>query len=74
VGWSTLLALAYLAVAVRLGSGSRRLLAAAGALMVTDVVFSIVKITAYDEQEAAGFLGVSLLLFFVLVLAARARR
>ena len=60
VNWSTALALAFLAGAVRLGAEPRRTARLLGAVVVADLAFSAVKFTVYDEPEAVAFMAVSL--------------
>ena len=69
--WSTALALAFLAGAVRLGAepgGTARLL---GAVVIADLAFSVVKFFVYDEPEAVGFMAVSLVILGLLALLTR---
>jgi hypothetical protein len=71
--WSAVLALAFLVAAVRLGRDRRVLPALAGVLLV-DLIFSGVKLTAYDEPEALGFMAVSLVIIGLLAAIARRGR
>ncbi len=71
--WSTLLAVAFLVAAVRLGR-DRRVLPALAGVLVLDLVFSVVKLTAYDEPEAVGFMAVSLVIIALLAAIARRNR
>ncbi|NEK57552.1 hypothetical protein GCU56_06665 [Geodermatophilus sabuli] len=73
VAWSTALAVSFLVAAVRLGSGGGRALAVLAGVLVVDIVFSGVKLLAYDEPEAVGFMAVDLLLLALLA-AVRTRR
>jgi hypothetical protein len=66
--WAMVTAVGFLIVAVRLGDGSRRTLAIARGLLVSHVVFSLVKVFAYDEMEAATFLAVDLLVLGLLAI------
>ncbi len=68
--WSALLAIAFLVAAVRLGR-DRRVLPALAGVVVADLVFSLVKLTAYDEPEAVAFMAVDLLVLGLLVLIRR---
>ena len=70
VAWSALLAVAFLVAAVRLGRDRRAVPALAGVL-VLDLVFSLVKLTVYDEPEAVGFMAVSLVILGLLALFSR---
>ena len=74
VAWSFTLALSFLALAARLGTGDRRLVRVATGLLVADLAFSTVKLTVYDEQTAVGFMAVTALLLALLGLAVRADR
>lgn len=71
--WSTLLAVAFLVAAVRLGR-DRRVLPALAAVLVLDLVFSVVKLTAYDEPEAVGFMAVNLVIIALLAVIWRRDR
>lgn len=70
VAWSALLAVAFLVAAVQLGRDRRALPALAGVL-VLDLVFSLVKLTIYDEPEAVGFMAVTLAILALLALLRR---
>ncbi|MFD2091281.1 hypothetical protein [Blastococcus deserti] len=71
--WSTLLAVAYLVAAARLGR-DRRVLPALAAVILVDLVFSVVKLTVYDEPEAVGFMAVSLVIMALLAAIAHRNR
>jgi hypothetical protein len=68
--WSTVLAVAFLVAAVRLGR-DRRVIPALAVVLALDLVFSVVKLTVYDEPEAVAFMAVDLV---ILGLLARLRR
>ncbi|UOY01554.1 hypothetical protein [Blastococcus sp. PRF04-17] len=70
--WSTALAVAFLVAAARLGR-DRRVLPALAAVLVVDLVFSAVKLTAYDEPEAVLFMAVDLVVIGLLALLNRRR-
>jgi len=65
---------AFLVLAVRLGGGEARLHRAAVRLLALHVGFSLLKLTAYDEPEALGFIAYDLLLLGLLTLPATRRR
>ncbi|TFV63436.1 UNVERIFIED_ORG: hypothetical protein E4P37_14745 [Bacillus sp. AZ43] len=71
--WSTALAVAFLVAAVRLGR-DRRVLPALAVVLLVDLVFSAVKLTAYDEPEAVLFMAVDGVIIALLALLARRRR
>ncbi len=71
--WSTALALAFVLAAFRLGR-DRRVLPALAAVLVLDLVFSLVKLTVYDEPEAVLFMAVDLVIVALLALIARRSR
>ncbi len=73
VGWSTALALALLVAAVRLRTPDRRTARITAGLLLVEVAFSFVKLFAYDEIEALGFMAVDLLIVGLLALAVRRR-
>ena len=68
--WSTALAVAFLVAAVRLGR-DRRVLPALAAVLLLDLVFSLVKLTVYDEPEAVLFMAVDLVIVGLLALVRR---
>jgi len=70
--WSTALALAFLVAAVRLGR-DRRVLPALAGVLALDLVFSVVKLTVYDEPEAVLFMAVDLVIIGLLALLSRRR-
>jgi hypothetical protein len=63
----------FLVLAARLTDEDVRLLRLAAGLLVADVAFSLVKLTAYDEPEALGFMAVDLVLLALLAAVARRR-
>lgn len=71
--WSFALASALIVAAVRLRGGDRRIAGITAALLVVEVAFSLVKLFAYDEPEAIGFMAVDLVLLALLAGAARRR-
>jgi hypothetical protein len=71
--WSFALASALIVAAVRLGSGTRGIAAITGGLLLVEIAFSFVKLFAYDEPEAVGFMAVDLVLLGLLAVAARRR-
>ena len=70
--WSTALAVAFLVAAVRLGR-DRRVLPALAAVLALDLVFSVVKLTVYDEPESVLFMAVGLVIIALLALLRRRR-
>jgi hypothetical protein len=72
--WSTTLAVALIAAAVRLGRGSRRTTQVLVGLLVVEIAFSLVKLFVYDEPEAVGFMAVDLIIFGLLGALARRNR
>lgn len=74
VGWSTALAVSFLVLAVRLTADDPRPIRVTVGVLVADIAFSLVKLTAYDEPEAVGFITVDLLLLALLAIAVRAGR
>lgn len=72
VAWSAALAVAFMVAAVRLGS-DRRVIPALAAVLLLDLVFSIVKLTVYDEPEAVAFMTIDLLIIGLLALVHRKR-
>jgi hypothetical protein len=73
VAWSTLLAVALMVAAVALRARSQRLAAVVVGLLAVEIVFSFVKLFAYDEIEALGFMAVDLVIVALLALAVRRR-
>jgi hypothetical protein len=71
--WSTALAVALIAAAVRLGRGDRRTVQVLVGLLVVEIAFSLVKLFVYDEPEAVGFMAVDLVIFGLLALISRRR-
>jgi hypothetical protein len=74
VVWSTVLGVVYLVVAVRLGSAGRAMVPLVAGLAAVDTIFSVVKLTVYDEPEAMGFLATTLVLLALVIVATRERR
>ncbi len=74
VAWSTALAVAFLVLSVRLTDRNLRLIRLTGGLLLIDIAFSVVKLTAYDEPVAMAFMAVDVALLGLLALAATARR
>ena len=72
-GWSFALAVALIVAAVRLGGGSPRTAAVTSVLLLVEIVFSFVKLFAYDEPESLGFMAVDVVLLALLAVAARRR-
>jgi hypothetical protein len=70
--WSTALAVAFMVAAVRLGRDRRVIPVLAGVLLL-DLVFSMVKLTVYDEPEAVAFMAVDLVILGLLSLVQRNR-
>lgn len=64
--WSAALAIAMLVAAVRLGR-DRWVLPGIGVVLVLDLLFGLVKLVGYGEQESLGFIAVSLGLIALLV-------
>jgi hypothetical protein len=71
--WSAALAIACLVAAVRLGR-DRRVLPVLVGVVAADLVFSLVKLTVYDEPEAIGFIAVDLVVLLLLALLIHGRR
>ena len=71
--WSAALAIAFLVAAVRLGRDSW-VLPALGAALVLDLVFGLVKLIGYGEQESLGFMATTLVIIALLVAVARQGR
>jgi hypothetical protein len=71
--WSAALAIAFLVAAVRLGR-DRWVLPAVGALLLLDLLFGLVKLIGYGEQESLGFMAVDLVVIALLVGVARQGR
>ena len=72
--WSFALASALIVAAFRLRAGERRIAGITAGLLVVEVAFSFVKLFAYDEPEALGFMAVDLVLLALLAVAARRNR
>jgi hypothetical protein len=72
--WSAVVAVGYLFIAVRLGRAGRGVLPLAAGLFAADTAFGAVKLFVYDESESVGITAVTLLLFALVVAAARARK
>jgi hypothetical protein len=71
--WSFVLATALLVAAVALRRRDRRIAGVVIGLLAVEILFSVVKLTAYDEPEAVGFMAVDLVLAALLALAVRRR-
>ncbi len=71
VAWSTALALALLVAALRLRTADRRIVGVTVGLLLVEIAFSFVKLFAYDEIEALGFMAVDLVVVALLALAVR---
>ncbi len=71
VTWSTALALALLVAALRLRTADRRIAGVTVGLLLVEIAFSFVKLFAYDEIEALGFMAVDLVVVALLALAVR---
>jgi hypothetical protein len=70
--WSVLMGTGYLLVAVRLGR-NRSVLPLAVGLTAADLVFSVVKLTVYEESASLVFMAVSLVLLALVALIGRRR-
>jgi hypothetical protein len=71
--WSATLAIALIVAAVRLRTPDRRIAGITAGLLVVEVAFSFVKLFAYDEPEALGFMATDLVIVALLALAVRRR-
>jgi lysylphosphatidylglycerol synthetase-like protein (DUF2156 family) len=71
VTWSTALALALLVAAFGLRTADRRIVGVTVGLLLVEIAFSFVKLFAYDEIEALGFMAVDLVVVALLALAVR---
>jgi len=69
--WSTVLAAALVVAAVALRSRSQRVAGVVVGLLAVEIAFSFVKLFAYDEIEALGFMAVDLVVVALLALAVR---
>jgi hypothetical protein len=69
--WAMVTAVGFLVVAVLLGNGTRRTLVIARALLVSHLVFGLVKVVFYAEPESATFIAVDLLLLALLAIRRR---
>lgn len=69
--WSAVLAVSLIVAAVRMGGGGRRIVPVIGALLLVEIAFSLVKLFAYDEPEALGFMAVDLVILGLLALSSR---
>ena len=72
--WSFALATALLVAAALLRQPDRRLVGITVGLLVVEIAFSFVKLFAYDEPEAVGFMAVDLVLLALLAVVARRNR
>jgi hypothetical protein len=68
--WSAALAVAFLVAAVRLGR-EHWVVPALGAALLLDLLFGLVKLIGYGEQEAIGFMAVNLTIIGLLALLRR---
>ncbi len=73
VVWSTALALALVIAAVALRNRNQRIAGVVVGLLAVEIAFSFVKLFAYDEIEALGFMAIDLVLVALLALAVRRR-
>jgi hypothetical protein len=73
VVWSTALALALVVAAVALRNRNQRVAGVVVGLLAVEIAFSFVKLFAYDEIEALGFMAIDLVLVALLALAVRRR-
>lgn len=71
--WSAALAVAFLVAAVRLGR-DRWILPALGVVLLLDLVFGLVKLVGYGEEESVGFMAVNLVIIALLLGVARRSR
>jgi hypothetical protein len=71
--WSTALALALVVAAVALRNRNQRIAGVVVGLLAVEIAFSFVKLFAYDEIEALGFMAIDLVLVALLALAVRRR-
>ena len=71
--WSTALALALVVAAVALRNRTQRIAGVVVGLLAVEIAFSFVKLFAYDEIEALGFMAIDLVLVALLALAVRRR-
>ena len=73
VAWSTALALALVIAAVALRHRNQRIAGVVVGLLAVEIAFSFVKLFAYDEIEALGFMAIDLVLVALLAMAVRRR-
>ena len=73
VVWSMALAVSLMVAAVLLRNRDRRVARVVVGLLAVEIAFSFVKLFAYDETEALGFMAVDLVLVGLLALAVRRR-
>jgi hypothetical protein len=73
VAWSTALAVALMVAALALRDRNQRIAGVVVGLLAVEIAFSFVKLTAYDEIEALGFMAVDLVIVALLALAVRRR-
>ena len=64
--WSAALAIVFLVAAVRLGR-DRWALPAVGAALLLALLFGLVKLIGYGEQESVGFMAVDLVVIALLL-------
>ena len=72
--WALAMGIAFVATAVRLGSGAEPVRRFAVRLLTLHFVFGVVKVVAYDEIEAATFMAFDVILLALLSLPAVRRR
>ena len=72
--WALTMGIAFVATAVRLGSGAEPVRRFAVRLLALHFVFGVVKVVAYDEIEAATFMAFDVILLALLSLPAVRRR
>jgi hypothetical protein len=73
VAWSTALAVSLMVAAVLLRERDRRVAGVTAGLLLVEIAFSFVKLFAYDEIEALGFMAVDLVVVGLIALAVRRR-
>ena len=74
VAWSTALAVALMVAAAALRNRNQRIAGVVVGLLLVEIAFSFVKLFAYDEIEALGFMAVDLVVVGLLLLATRRGR
>ena len=71
--WSAALAVAFLVAAVRLGR-DRWVVPLLGVALLLDILFGLVKLIGYGEQESVGFIAVTVVLMILVAAVARQGR